>query len=82
MLAGNLQYTFNRHLTVGGGIRSLPGTRSVEGNFPFWQSVDSRLIADEFMRPSYTSGVWATGEIAKTTEVPGHARQQHEHAGR
>jgi hypothetical protein len=63
VLAGNLQYTFNRHLTVGGGIRSLPGTRSVEGNFPFWTNVDSRHIADEFMRPSYTSGVWATGEI-------------------
>ncbi len=63
VLAGNLQYTFNRHLTLGGGIRSLPGTRSVEGNFPFWSNVDSRHIADEFMRPSYTSGVWAMGEI-------------------
>ena len=65
VLAGNLQYTFNKYLTLGGGIRSLPGTRSVEGNFPFWLSVDSRHIADEFMRPSYTSGVWATGELAK-----------------
>ena len=63
VLAGNLQYSFNRHLTLGGGIRSLPGTRSVEGNFPFWPNVDSRMIADEFMRPSYTSGLWATGEI-------------------
>jgi hypothetical protein len=65
VLAGNLQYTFNKYLTLGGGIRSLPGTRSVEGNFPFWPNVDSRMIADEFMRPSYTSGVWATGELAK-----------------
>lgn len=65
VLAGNLQYTFNRHLMLGGGIRSLPGTRSVEGNFPFWPNVDSRMIADEFMRPSYTSGFWATGEIVK-----------------
>jgi hypothetical protein len=65
VLAGNLQYTFNKHLTLGGGIRSLPGTRSVEGNFPFWPNVDSRMIADEFMRPSYTSGIWATGEIVK-----------------
>jgi len=63
VLAGNLQYTFNKYFTLGGGIRSLPGTRSVEGNFPFWLSVDSRHIADEFMRPSYTSGVWATGNI-------------------
>jgi len=63
VLAGNLQYIFNKYLTVGGGIRSLPGTRSVEGNFPFWLNVDSRHIADEFMRPSYTSGIWAVGNI-------------------
>jgi hypothetical protein len=65
VLAGNLQYTFNKYFTLGGGIRSLPGTRSVEGNFPFWTNVDSRHIADEFMRPSYTSGFWATGALAK-----------------
>src|SRR5215212_1362565 len=65
VLAGNLQYTFNKYFTLGGGIRSLPGTRSVEGNFPFWLNVDSRHIADEFMRPSYTSGFWAMGNLAK-----------------
>lgn len=63
VLAGNLNYQFNEHLTIGAGIKSLPGTRSVEGNFPFWPGVDSRMIADEFMRPSYTSGFWATGNI-------------------
>jgi len=63
VVAGNLNYTFNKHFTLSGGIRSLPGTRSVEGNFPFWLGVDTRLIADEFFRPSYTSGIWATGQI-------------------
>jgi hypothetical protein len=63
VLAGNLSYAFNKHFNVGAGIRSLPGTRSVEGNFPFWLGVDTRLIADEFFRPSYTSGVWAWGKI-------------------
>jgi hypothetical protein len=63
VLAGNLQYTFNKYFTLGGGVRSLPGTRSVEGNFPFWPNVDSRHIADEFMRPSYTSGFWAMGNL-------------------
>ena len=63
VLAGNLNYTFNKHFNLAGGIASLPGTRSVEGNFPFWLAVDTRLIADEFFRPSYTSGVWARGEI-------------------
>jgi hypothetical protein len=63
VLAGNLNYSFNKHFNVGAGIRSLPGTRSVEGNFPFWLGVDTRLIADEFFRPSYTSGVWGWGKI-------------------
>lgn len=65
VLAGNLQFTFSKYFTLGAGIRSLPGTRSVEGNFPFWTNVDSRHIADEFFRPSYTSGVWAIGNITK-----------------
>lgn len=68
VLAGNIQYSFNKHITVGGGIRSLPGTRSVEGNFPFWPNVDSRMIGDEFMRPSYTSGLWAMGNITDRLE--------------
>lgn len=63
VLAGNLNYEFNKYITLSGGITSLPGTRSVEGNFPFWFSPDSRLIADEFFRPSYTTGIWARGQI-------------------
>lgn len=63
VLAGNVSYSFNKHANVGVGIRSLPGTRSTEGNFPFWLGVDTRLIADEFFRPSYTSGVWAWGKL-------------------
>jgi hypothetical protein len=63
VLAGNLSYSFNKLFNVGVGIRSLPGTRSVEGNFPFWLGVDTRLITDEFFRPSYSSGVWAFGQI-------------------
>jgi hypothetical protein len=65
VLAGNLNYRFNDYFTVGAGIYSLPGTRSVEGNFPFWLNVDSRHIADEFFRPSYTAGVKASGTLRK-----------------
>lgn len=68
VLAGNLNYAFNKHFSVGAGIRSLPGTRSVEGNFPFWLGVDTRLISDEFFRPSYTSGIWAWGKITDKLE--------------
>ena len=66
VLAGNLSYNFSKYFTVGAGIYSLPGTRSLEGNFPFWLSVDSRHIADEFFRPSYSSGVRVSGAVGKT----------------
>ena len=62
--AGNLSYTFNRFVTLGGGITSLPGVRSTEGQFPYWLGVDDRLTADEFFRPSYTTGFWIKGELS------------------
>lgn len=60
---GNLSYVFNNHFTFGMGITSLPAVRSTEGQFPYWLGVDDRLTADEFFRGSYTTGVWAKGEI-------------------
>jgi hypothetical protein len=62
--AGNLTWSFNRHVAVGAGITSLPSVRSTEGQFPYWLGVDDRLIADEFFRGSYTSGVWLKGEFS------------------
>ena len=56
---------------VGVGITSLPSVRSTEGQFPYWLGVDDRLIADEFFRGSYTSGVWLKGELH--TKVKYHA---------
>jgi Protein of unknown function (DUF3011) len=61
--AGNLTWGFNRFVSVGVGITSLPSVRSTEGQFPYWLGVDDRLIADEFFRGSYTSGVWLKGEL-------------------
>jgi Protein of unknown function (DUF3011) len=60
---GNLSYVFNRFITVGGGITSLPTVRSTEGQFPYWLGVDGRMIADEFFRGSYTNGVWLKGDL-------------------
>jgi len=60
---GNISWVFNRFVTLGGGITSLPSTRSTEGQFPYWLGVDDRMIADEFFRGSYTSGVWLKGEL-------------------
>jgi len=63
--AGNLQYVFNRFFVAGGGITSLPSTRSTEGQFPYWLTVDARPIADEFFRGSYTNGVWVGGDLVE-----------------
>jgi hypothetical protein len=63
VVAGFLNYNFDEHFKLGFGINSLPTTRSTIGNFPFWLGVDNRLIADEFFRGSFTSGIWADGEI-------------------
>jgi hypothetical protein len=61
--AGNLTYTLSRYASVGVGITSLPTVRSTEGQFPYWLGVDDRLIADEFFRGSYTTGIWVKGEL-------------------
>ena len=65
VVAGYLAYTFNPHVTMGAGIYALPGARSTEGQWPNWLGTDQRLIADEFFRPSYTTGLFARGTIAK-----------------
>jgi hypothetical protein len=62
--AGNLSYTFNRYVSLGGGITSLPSVRSTEGQFPYWLGIDDRLTADEFFRGSYTTGFWLKGELS------------------
>ena len=64
VIGGNLQYNINKYINVGAGIASLPGVFSTIGNFPNWLPVDNRLIADEFFRPSYTTGIWANGNIS------------------
>jgi hypothetical protein len=61
VLGGNLNWVFSPALTVGGGILSLPTTRSTQGNFPYWLTVDHRTTADEFFRGSYTMGFYAYG---------------------
>ena len=61
---GQPQLHFNRHVTLGGGITSLPSVRSTEGQFPYWLAVDNRLISDEFFRGSYTTGFWLKGELS------------------
>jgi hypothetical protein len=65
VLAGFVAYSFNPRVMVGMGIYGLPGVRSTEGQWPNWLGSDERLIADEFFRPSYTTGLFTRGRLAK-----------------
>lgn len=65
VLAGFLRYKFANWLGVSAGIMPLPTTRSTNYSFPNWLRHDNRVMADEFYRGSYTSGVDAFGEISK-----------------
>jgi hypothetical protein len=68
VLAGNLNWTFNKALRVYFGIQSVPSTRSTNRTFPYFLRNDNRPIADEFFRGSYTQGIWADGKLAKGLE--------------
>jgi hypothetical protein len=58
---GNLGYQFSRKFSVCAGLNGNPGTRSLQGSHPFWLGND-RVMADEFFRPFFNSGVWVQGE--------------------
>jgi hypothetical protein len=59
----NLGYQFSRKFSIYGGIAGNPGTRSMQGSHPYWLGHD-RVLADEFFRPYFGSGVWMQGELA------------------
>ncbi|MBO9701760.1 MAG: hypothetical protein J7604_16255 [Sporocytophaga sp.] len=61
-IVGALGYSFNKSLNFFSGISGNAGTRSMLGSHPYWLGGD-RVMADEFFRPGFTSGVWVNGEI-------------------
>jgi hypothetical protein len=64
VVAGNIGWRFNQGLTLTGGYTGVPGSRSLVATFPFFQPTD-RSMADNFFRPGFTQGVWASGEPVK-----------------
>jgi hypothetical protein len=58
---GNIGYQFSRKFSLYTGLNGNPGTRSLQGSHPFWLAPD-RVMADEFFRPFFGSGIWAQGE--------------------
>lgn len=61
----NLGYQFSRRFSLYAGLTGNPGSRSLLGSHPYWLGHD-RVMADEFFRPYFGSGVYANGEL-----VPG-----------
>ncbi|HYR85021.1 MAG TPA: DUF3011 domain-containing protein [Terriglobia bacterium] len=60
-LFATVGYQFSKKFSIYGGLNALPGTRSLIGSHPYWLAHD-RVMADEFFRPFFTHGVWASGE--------------------
>jgi hypothetical protein len=64
VVAGNIGWQFSKALTLTGGYTGVPGSRSLVGTFPFFTAND-RTMADNFFRPGFTQGVWASGQPVK-----------------
>jgi hypothetical protein len=62
VVASNIGWRFNKALTIMGGYTGIPGSRSLVNTFPFFTATD-RSMADNFFRPGFTQGAWATGEL-------------------
>ena len=61
VVAGNVGWQFNKAISITGGYTGVPGSRSLVNTFPFFTTSD-RGMADNFFRPGFTQGVWASGE--------------------
>lgn len=60
-IVGYLNYDFSDAFSLYAGVGALPGTRSLQGSHPYWLGND-RVMADEYFRPGFTMGAWATGQ--------------------
>lgn len=66
-VGGALYYSFGKYMTLGMGWNAYPGTLSLQGSHPYWESYD-RVMADEFFRPYFSQGVFAQGDLHKTLQ--------------
>lgn len=61
-VGGAIYYNFNKYATIGAGWNAYPGTMSLQGSHPYWESYD-RVMADEFFRPFFSQGVFGQGTL-------------------
>jgi hypothetical protein len=64
VVAGNIGWQFSKAFTLTGGYTGVPGSRSLVATFPFFTAND-RTMADNFFRPGFTQGAWASGAPGK-----------------
>jgi hypothetical protein len=60
--AGYVGFVFSKALALRVGYFSLPSVRSLTGTYPFFHGHD-RSMANNYVRPGFTQGVWAQGEV-------------------
>jgi hypothetical protein len=60
-IIGSLTYSFSHAFNLSVGLDAVPGTRSLLGSHPLWLAND-RVMADDFIRPGFSSGLSASGE--------------------
>ncbi len=61
--AGYAGWVFNKAFALRAGFFSLPSLRSMTGTYPYFAGTD-RSMEVNYMRPGFTQGVWAEGEVA------------------
>jgi hypothetical protein len=59
--AGYVGFVFDKAFALRAGFFSLPSVRSLTGTYPYFESTD-RSMANNYVRPGFTQGVWANGE--------------------
>ncbi len=70
VIAGNIGWRFNKALTLLAGYTGVPGSRSLIATFPYFQAID-RTMADNFFRPGFTQGAWASRRTRRWAELSG-----------
>lgn len=60
--AGYVGFVFDKAFALRAGYFSLPSVRSLTGTYPFFHGTD-RSMANNYMRPGFTQGAWANGEL-------------------
>lgn len=60
LVGGNVSYDFSKAFQLFLGIGPMPGDRTNQNVWPYFLGQDRRM-ADEWIRPAYTQGIWVAG---------------------